>query len=173
MAINIASLFDCLITIGIGLFLILGRFRITAGIRTPLKREQMVRALSWLGPVVIVVGALSGSATIFRIEDPAVRAVRTLNSSTPRMVDAITRFDHATAGPGRRVTIDETLITKKAADVNKVEWLIGAPLLQQNIRQSDLGKLTAQGVTIVYRYHGNDGVLIGEIECAPQHVRAK
>lgn len=41
------------------------------------------------------------------------------------------------------------------------------PELRRKIQNSGIGKLPAQGITIVYRYYDKDGALIGEVVLTP------
>jgi hypothetical protein len=164
---NLGSFIDCTITVALGLYFTLGRSRIVAKIIDPLKKEKAARVLKWTGPVVIVCGIVIAAAKLASVEDPATRAARMINSSSPKMVDAITRFDRATPEAGQRVVIDQTIITMTAAQVPKQAWEAFVPQLRKNIENSGIGKFPAQGLTIVYRYRGSDGILIGELVLTP------
>jgi hypothetical protein len=116
---------------------------------------------------VILCGVLITLTKIGSLEDPATRAARMINNSSPKIVDAITRFDRAAPGPGLRVVIDQTLTTMRAAQIPKANREAAVPELRKKIENSVIGKLPAQGITIVYRYHCNDGALIGEVVLTP------
>ena len=119
-----------------------------------------------LGPIVILTGVITLINGLTK-EDLITQTIRELNAA-PKMVDQVTRFDRATANPGQRLTIEQTIITVKAADIPKTTWDSFVPQLRKNISSSKIGRLPSKGITVVYRYFGNDGKLVGEFIITPQ-----
>lgn len=164
---QIATLLDCAIPLGIGIFLVLSRRRFVAGISDPGKRERTDRALRIAGPLVVVGSALTAFAQFLAYEGPAELAARQLNASGSTMVDSVTRFDRATAGPGQQVVIDETITTITSAQFPPDKWEAAVPELRKRIGASKAAKLSERGIKVVYRFYDKNGILIGEIALAP------
>ncbi len=164
---QIASLIDSIITIGGGLCLLAFCPRFVAKISDPAKKRKTETLMKWGGLIMICSGFLLGIGKLAGTTDPATQAAEAINRSTPKMIDAITRFDRATAGPGQRVVIDQTVITMSAAQVSKATWDAFLPQLRKHVENSAVGKLPAQGITIIYRFHGSDGAVIGELTFLP------
>ena len=167
----IAWCIDCLIPIGIGLYLTLARPRIVAKIADPIKKGRTNRVLKICGPLVIASGLLIALTGIPASEVSAIQAAQMISTSMPKMVDTITRFDRATAGPGQRVVIEETVTTMRATDVSKEAWRRFLPELRKNITHSKFGWLPEKGITVVYRILGKDGVLIDDVTFTPANTK--
>ena len=99
-------------------------------------------------------------------ESKLAAAVQKMNSG-PRMIDAITRFDRVTQGPGMRITVYETLVTLNAAEISKQKWQSAVPKLRQQMLTGPSGKMITDGIAVTYRYFGKDGVLIGDVSSNP------
>ncbi|MDE3100419.1 MAG: hypothetical protein KGJ88_13195 [Verrucomicrobiota bacterium] len=169
----IASLFDCLSVVAVGIFLLLARNRAVAKISDPARKEKVGRILKYAGILAIIGGLISGLTHIPTfIASPDVRAAqfaRKLNESSPKQLDSVTRFDKATAGPGPRVVVDETVMLK-ASDLSEETWQKFLPQLKQNVMHSQMGELPAEGITLVIRYSDKDGAQIHDVEFSPlQH----
>lgn len=165
----VASLFDCLSVIGIGIFIFLARKKVVAKMADPAKKVKVERVLKYAGILAIVGGFVGGLTNIPRItssRDKATQFARRLNKSCPRQIDSITRFDKATAGPGPRVIVDETVMLK-ASDVSQEAWQKFLPQLKQNVMNSQMGELPAEGITLVIRYSDKDGARFHEVEFSP------
>ena len=166
----IASLFDCLSVIAIGVVILLARKRAVAKISDPAQKEKVGRILKYGGILAIIGGLISGITHIPAIvspEDRATQFARKLNESSPKQLDSITRFDKATAGPGPRVVVDETVMLK-ASDVSEEAWEKFLPQLKQNVMHSQMGGLPAEGITLVIQYFDSDGVKFHDVEFPPQ-----
>lgn len=80
------------------------------------------------------------------------------------MIDEITRLDKATAGPGKRLTVDVTIISLKASDIDRNVWNTTViPKLKEGILASGVASVLRTGNTVTYRYTGSDGALIDEL----------
>jgi hypothetical protein len=55
----------------------------------------------------------------------------------------------------------------KAADISKQAWQETVPKLRVQMAKGAPGTLSSRGITVVYRYFGNDGVLIGRVDLNP------
>jgi hypothetical protein len=168
----IVSLFGCLSGIGIGIFLLLAlaRKRVVWKTSDPAKKEKSERNLKNAAILAIIGGTIIGISNIPTIVvlsgDKAAQFARKLNESSPKQIDSITRFNKATAGPGQRVVVDETVMLK-ASDVSEEAWQKFLPQLRQNVMNSQMGMLPAEGITLVIRYTDEDGAKFRDVEFLP------
>jgi hypothetical protein len=125
--------------------------------------RSRTKAVLWSSVVLLLAALVPSGAGSDRM---LAAEVRRLNSG-PRMVDNVTRFDRATQGPGLTLTIDETLVTLRAADVSRQAWQNAVPRLRQQMALGAPGALSRKGITVIYRYFGKDGVLIGSVTLNP------
>ena len=140
----------------------------------PRKAKDSERVTKWrrkfgpmmkvLAPTLLVMGALQlyGGLTKDRLAD----AVRSLNVG-PKMIDSSTRLDRAHEEPGRKLVIDQTIVTQRAADFPAGAWAKIAPEIKARVAASGWGRLSHHGITVVSRYYGSDGGLLGEVIVAP------
>jgi len=167
-----ASLIDNLIMIAAGVCFIFGRGLIVAKIPDPQKKQRIDRILKVCGPVVLVCGILPAIITLARPDGDLDRVVHEINATAPKMVDEATRLNGASAGPGRRLTYDMTLISLKSQDVDRVAWKRDAvPTIRANMAKTKaMHTLLAAGVTVTSRYSSSDGVLVDEIVMTPEEL---
>jgi hypothetical protein len=171
----IAPLFDSLTIIGCGIFLLLGRKRVVLKISDPAKKLKTESTLKLCGILAIIGGTIIGLAHMAESMSPAsstssvstadlaARFAQKLNYSSPKQLDSITRFDQATVGPGPSVIVDEILMLK-ASDINDAAWQKFLPQLRQNIMNSQMGQLPAEGIALIIRYSDRDGVKFHDVE---------
>jgi hypothetical protein len=171
----IASLIDNLIMIAAGAFFIIARCRIVAKITDPQKKQRTDRILKVCGPVVLGCGILLAITTLARTDGDLERVVREVNATAPKMVDDATRLDRASAGPGRRLTYDLTLISLKSEDIDPVVWKRDVfPTIRANMAKTQaMHRLLAAGITVASRYSSSDGVLVDEIVMRPEDLSTK
>jgi hypothetical protein len=168
----IATLFDSLTVIGGGIFFLLGRKRIVLKMSDPAKKLKTERTLKVCGILAIISGTIIGLANMAESMSPtssvssadlAARFAQKLNYSSPKQLDSITRFDQATVGPGPSVIVDEILMLK-ASDINEAAWQKFLPQLRQNVMNSQMGQLPAEGITLIIRYSDKDGAKFHDVE---------
>lgn len=121
--------------------------------------RSRTKAVLWTSVAMIIVGF---GATQNDPEARLAAQVKVLNTG-PRMVDAVTRFDRVTQGPGMHITVFETVVTKNAAEIPKTAWRGAVPKLRQQMLAGPLSQLINSGVSVTYRYSGKDGILIGDV----------
>lgn len=99
--------------------------------------------------------------------------VAELNRSLPRQVDAETRLDQVSAGPGPRLTYSYTLIHRNGASVDIEQFNAGMqPQLRRAVcGQTNMAGLLRAGVSLAYSYRGSDGKFVSLIEVEPQHCK--
>ena len=171
----IASLFDSLTVIGCGIFFLLGHKRMVLKMSDPAKKLKTERTLKLCGILAIIGGTIIGlthlpkslspasSTSSVSPADLAARFAQKLNYSSPKQLDSITRFDQATVGPGPSVIVDEILMLK-ASDISEAAWQKFLPQLRQNIMNSQMGQLPAEGITLIIRYSDKNGAKFHDVE---------
>ena len=110
-----------------------------------------------------------------KVEAALRQAEVQINSTAPKMVDAETRLDGATAGPGRRLKYGYTVVRYKASEIDMNSWRNQvAPDIKRNVRNAEgMRYLFEIGTTVTYRYSGSDGVFVDEIVVTPGEVIQK
>lgn len=169
------SLVDNLIMIAIGAFITLARCSIVAEITDSKKKQLADRIFKIGGPVIVICGTLLALGNMSRTVVDLDRVVHEVNAVVPKRIDEATRLDRASAGPGRRLTYDLTLVSMKAQDVDRVAWKQKAvPSIRANMTQTKaVHTLLSAGVTVSSRYFSSDGVLIDEIVTSPEELLTK
>ena len=170
-----AQLIDNLIMVAIGAGFTFARSGIVALINDPQKKQKANRIFKVGGPVILGCGILLTISNLLNTESDLDRAVREINANVPKMVDEATRLDSASAGPGRRLTYNLTLISMKAQAIDRVAWKQNVvPTIRTNMAQTKgMHTLLAAGVTVASRYSSSDGVLIDEIVMKPEELSTK
>lgn len=94
-----------------------------------------------------------------------------LSRLLPQQVDAETRLDGVTAGPGKRLNYRYTLINRNRLSMDIEAFNTNMqPLLRASIcGKGGMQALLKNGVTLAYNYLGSDGKFISMIEIPPQH----
>jgi hypothetical protein len=117
--------------------------------------------------LIVLFGAIS-LVSAHAKDDSIDAKVRELNQSAQKMVDPVTRFDRATAGPGQRITFEHTVMSLTASQVGIDAWLKFTKDLRRSIyKQEEVRRLLRRKVTLVYRYTDTNGALVGELEVLP------
>jgi hypothetical protein len=140
--------------------------RIRTMIAQAAARPAIVLALLSTGTVL----AQSSAAELFD-ERWLAETAADLSRSLPQQIDAETRLDGVTAGPGRRLNYRYTLVNRNRTSVDVESFNANMqPLLRASIcGKAGMQGLLKNGVTLAYNYLGGDGKLISMIEILPQH----
>ncbi|MFN0306227.1 MAG: hypothetical protein ACKVQU_38390 [Burkholderiales bacterium] len=141
-----------------------------------------VRDCNWIGSGtrnLIAVMTLAAAANAFGQSNPVevfeerwlAETATDLNRSLPKQVDAETRLEGVTAGPGRRLNYQYTLISRTASSMDIESFNANMqPLLRTSIcGKGGMQALIKNGVTLSYNYRGRDGKFVSMIEILPQH----
>ncbi len=130
-------------------------------------RKKFGPMMKILSPLIVLFGVVSLISG--QLKDDSLDAkVKELNQSAQKMVDQVTRFDRATAGPGQRITYEHTVFSITARQVNLDAWLKFTKDLRRSIyKQEEVRRLLRRKVTLVYRYTDINGALVGELEVRP------
>lgn len=146
---------------------------------------MLKKILSVLGLIAIVIAGSIGRQIGKELSNPAITsstpsppkieeilktgliiAADKINKQGPIMVDADTRMDSASVGPGSRLTYFYTLPKYSSKDVES-NWLHNSvkPVVKMNVCASKEMKPVLQyGATLVYAYNGNNGKEITRFE---------
>lgn len=105
-------------------------------------------------------GAVSTPASILRQE--LTQAANSVNASSPRMIDGITRLDGAHSGPGPLFTYEYTLTNISARlltprSLETVRWRLSADVRQAICGGSGLRPVLQAGVITRIHYRDRDG----------------
>lgn len=146
----------------------------------PLRKDALTIGLSVVAVVTggIIVHALWGgffdSPALSKREKELFTAERRINSMVPQMLGDDTRLDGAKAGPGNRITYIYTLVSVKASEVDPSVWRNKTAAIRQNMKQTPATRsMFESGTTVVFRYRGIDGGLIGEVQLTPSEALSK
>lgn len=142
----------------------------------PRKSKDSVKLAVWrrkfgpmmriLSPLVILFGTFTLVNALLK-DDSIASKVQELNRIAPKMVDQVTRFDRAIAGPGQRIIYEYTVTTIKASQVSIDAWVKFARELRRKVYTGEVKKLHQKKVTLDFRYYDVGGLLIGELEISP------
>ena len=119
-----------------------------------------------LGPLVVLFGAFTLAGALLR-DDSITEKVRELNSTAPKMIDQITRFDRAIAGPGQLITFEHTITTIRANQISVDSWAKLIPKLKKQVFNAAVRRFQERKITLRYRYLDVNGLLVGEMEISP------
>lgn len=86
-----------------------------------------------------------------------------LNRSAPLTLDADTRLDRVTSGPGRRLSYHYTLTSVQSKAIKRAEFqkIIREPLQAKLCSSKEMRGFLVRGVTISYDYLSIDGNRLG------------
>ena len=89
-----------------------------------------------------------------------------LNRSLPKEVDAETRWDRVTPGPGIGLTYSYTLIKQEAGKVDLEQFNSAMQVLLRKAvcGRAGMRELMKNGVKLAYVYRGNDGRFVSLLE---------
>ena len=99
------------------------------------------------------------------IIDGLEKAAKELNKDTPRMIDADTRMDAATIGPGLRININYTLPKHAAGEIGADQLIqyVRPTLKNYACNKKSMKILMQWGAVIAYSYHAKDQTVITSI----------
>ena len=147
----------------------------------------MKKQLIWIGAIVaiivaVLVGGLAGkvvtqTAVAPTAEDVLPKMVAGVAQMAPKMVDADTRVDRASAGPGKRFTYHYTLVNYPAPGQNASEILgrakdLEALMIKNTCANAATKPIRALGITVAYEYSSKDGKRLLEVEVPPEKCPA-
>lgn len=134
--------------------------------------------LKWLGFVVAVAMGVFGARYVMNSQasanmNPAKVAAElqevaaTENAKGPRMVDADTRWERTTAGPGSRLEYLYTMVNVKADEVPEDRKAAAKPMIMKDLCANKMMQDNLRrGVVYSYVYNGNDNKRITQFDIA-------
>jgi hypothetical protein len=137
-------------------------------VRLEVWRRRFGPTMKLLSPLIILFGTVTLVSALLT-DDSIAAKVQELNRIAPKMVDKVTRFDRATSGPGQLITFDHTVMNITADQVSLELWAKYTKELRRNLATAETRRLQHKKVTLIYRYYDVKGLLIGELEIAPDY----
>ena len=118
-----------------------------------------------VGKLAVQSSALTAENKEPDLIDELRKAANELNKNTPRMIDADTRMDPATIGPGLRININYTLPKHAAGeiDADQLVQYVRPTLENYACNKKNMKILMQWGAVIAYSYHAKDQTLITSI----------
>lgn len=103
------------------------------------------------------------------VEGALRKMAEEVNATTPTRVDANTRLDNITAGPGARFTYNYTLISNASTEIDRTALMshLTTKVKPGVCTSSDLKIFLDNKVTIGYSYRGRDGLFVGKLDIKP------
>jgi hypothetical protein len=143
-----------------------------------------IKVKSWLGIALLTGMVIAGWQSSVRAEqdnmlemigseDFLKMTAKMMNSSLPMMVDEDTQWDSSSAGPGKTLSYNYTLIKHSAANID-------SSLFANNIRPTITNTICTtpatqifpdNGVSLNFNYYDNTHNLIAKIQVAPSDCR--
>jgi hypothetical protein len=117
---------------------------------------------------LVMISSICQSAT--SVEQKLLKASTEYNKQLPSVMDRDTRADTTSVGPGRKFTFWFSIVSKRAVDIDKVQFNQNiSPGIRRGVCSDPaLRNFFKDGVTLTYLYRGNDGVYITEINVTPR-----
>ncbi len=140
------------------------------------------KAFPIFGVIAVVLGAVLGSYAVQMafsnrtadIERALTMASNEANKNVPLMLDAETRLDGTSAGPGRVLIYNYTLVnvTKgEGLNTQKFEEVTRPNIIREYKTTPGLKALREADVSMHHRFSDKDGVFIIEIVIAPDDLK--
>jgi hypothetical protein len=104
-----------------------------------------------------------------RIEDSLSQAAIQMNRYGPRVIDSATRFDRASAGPGRVFRYDYTVLgaASRAMNQAQLQSFMASAIRSGYCGAPSMKAWRTNGVRVVYSYVDENGRAIGQISMRP------
>ena len=140
------------------------------------------KAFPIFGVVAAVLGAVLGSYAVHMafsnrtadIERALTMASNEANKNVPLLLDPETRLDRTSAGPGRVLTYNYTLVNVTKGDglnIKKFEEATRPNIIREYKTTPGLKALREADVSMHHRFSDKDGVFIVEIVVGPDDLR--
>lgn len=151
--------------------------KIAAILSGPIIKKGLVVVAAVVGLFVIAIadgiGKLGGKAVSEYLSgtssaDIAKIASREVNKKMPMMIDAETRIDSTSAGPGGHVTYNYTLINYSAADLNALTLSRLEDKVTRVTCEQKTENLLAKKISLQFRYRSSDGLLVKDFTIYPR-----
>lgn len=103
------------------------------------------------------------------LENTLRQASDRVNRQLPMMIDRDTRADSTITGPGKKWTYLYTLVSLDSAEVTEqqLKETLASNLKNGVCTAKETRFFSDNGVTIVYKFRGKDGGMIGDVTIVP------
>jgi hypothetical protein len=126
--------------------------------------------------VGVVVGSLAGTFAVRSLWKPATmdqtlaRTASEINKSLPMMADRETRLDSTSPAPDKTLIYHYTLISLRAADVQKDTFvkLLRPRIVTMYQTSPTMKTLREGGVTLEYQYYDQAGAFVAKFAVSPK-----
>ena len=93
-----------------------------------------------------------------------------LNKQMPKMVDAATRMDSASAGPDKSIRYRYTIVSSELIDTGHLADKLRPHILDEYRTNPGLAAFRDNGVTMIYDYFDKSGNALGEFQVGPKDL---
>jgi hypothetical protein len=133
-------------------------------------------------PMFKIIGFVIGGLIVFMLkglfvspksgigEQQLIETVNEINKSLPMVVDKEIRLDTVTADPGKKITCVYTLMNYSS--IEPIPEFILPDFKKKACANEDVKYFLSRNVHVSFRYQGNDGGLICEVDVAPSDCNA-
>lgn len=101
------------------------------------------------------------------IESALKKMAVQINKNMPTAVDAITRIDNLTTGPGRKFTYNYSVLNTQSSDPNRITQNMRPRLIKSICPNQGMQIFFKSGVTVGYAYRGADGRIATTVDITP------
>jgi hypothetical protein len=110
------------------------------------------------------------SPNLQAIENELQKMADIFNKKLPKTIDQDTRLDYVSAGPGARVTYNNTLTGYTSGELNNTQVMQSMQKILKNglCSNVEMQVFFKHGVTIRYAYQTSDGVFTAPIDITPK-----
>ncbi len=92
-----------------------------------------------------------------------------ISKTAPKMIDEVTRLDGAAVGPGEAVTVNYTVISVEAKNLDLKAWNTKVvPMIRHNVLQTPMGLAIKEGTTIIFTYKDKKGAVFSKVVFDPK-----
>lgn len=117
------------------------------------------------------VGSVAGKAMADpqKVEKALITVANQVNQQMPMTVDADTRWDNITAGQGKRLTYNYTIVTSTSGEIDRTKIQPFFTKIKAGVCSSpDMAIFFKNGVTVAYSYRTSDGVFLSKLDITPK-----
>jgi hypothetical protein len=113
---------------------------------------------------------ISGNGGDATVDNALMQMAEEVNNSLPTMVDAETRLDATTAGPGKSFIYVYSLVNRFKQDINipSLQETMRPKILENYRTNEKMKYFRDENVELHYRYNDKNGALLFEIVVSPK-----
>jgi hypothetical protein len=143
-----------------------------SGIRQHGREGLLVKGLAGVVvPILLVALAVPAFQKVkaASLHQRSVNIAAEISKAAPKMIDQITRLDGAEVGPDDVVTVNYTMISATAKDVDMKLWNEKVvPTIRHNVQQTPMARVIKEGTKMVYAFKDKTGVVFATVVFDPK-----